>query len=125
MGDAMVKSSTDIATKNLELEQQNFQFMLKLGEALEEKLLDVVTQYLKLALDMNAQAIASAKEIVATYINAYNLTVVVYKALWEGYQADAEVFKAKIAALSSFRSQDWQLGVGAFARCTVDCFTRP
>lgn len=101
MGDAMVKSSTDIATKNLELEQQNFQFMLKLGETLEEKLLDTVSSYLKLSLEMDQLAIAAAKEIVATYIAAYNLQVLVYRALWEGYRADADVFKTKIDALEA------------------------
>lgn len=101
MGDAMVKSSTDIATKNLELEQSNFQFMLKLGEQLEEKLLDTVTSYLKLALEMDQLAIAAAKEIVGTYIAAYNLQVLIYRALWEGYRADADVFKTKIDALEA------------------------
>lgn len=101
MGDAMVKSSTEIATKNLELEQANFQFMLKLGEQLEEKLIDTVTAYLKLGLEMDQLAIAAAKEIVATYIAAYNLQVMVYRALWEGYRADADVFKTKIDALEA------------------------
>lgn len=101
MGDALVRSSTEVATKNLELEQQNFQFMLKLGEALEEKVLDVSTQYLALSLKMDEQAIASAKEIVATYLGAYNLQVLVYKSLWDGYQAAAEVYKARIAANES------------------------
>jgi len=101
MGDAMVKSSTDIATKNVELEQQNFQFMLKLGEALEEKMLDMVEKFLQLSLQIDAQAISSAKEIVGTYIAAYNLNVMVYKALWDGYQADAQVFRDRIAANES------------------------
>jgi biotin carboxylase len=30
-----------------------------------------------------------------------------------------------IAALPSFRTQDWQLSAGSFARKTIDCFTRP
>lgn len=101
MGDAQVRGSADLATKNLELEQQQFQFMFKLGEALEEKMLDVVTQYLRLSLEMDAQAVAYAKEIVSTYIAAYNLQVLVYKALYEGYATDAEVFKARIAANES------------------------
>ena len=101
MGDAVVRASTEVATKNLELEQQNMQFMLKLGEALEEKILDVSTQYLALSIKMDEQAIASAKEIVATYINAYNLQVLVYKAMYEGYAADAAVFKARIDANDS------------------------
>jgi biotin carboxylase len=33
--------------------------------------------------------------------------------------------KAPIAALASFRMQDWQLSAGGFARKTIDCFTRP
>jgi len=33
--------------------------------------------------------------------------------------------KPKIAALPSYRSMDWQLGPGGFARKTIDCFTRP
>lgn len=101
MGDAQVRSSTDVATKNLELEQQNFQFMLKLGEALEEKMIDTVSTYLKLSLEIDAQAINSAKELIAAYIGAYNLQVLVYKTLWDGYQADAEVLKARIAANES------------------------
>lgn len=98
MGDAIVRGSTEVATKNLELEQQNMQFMLKLGEALEEKILDVSTQYIALSVKMDEQAIASAKEIVSTYINAYNLQVLVYKALYEGYMADVQMFKARIDA---------------------------
>lgn len=99
MGDANVKASTDLATKNLEMEQQQFQFVLKLGESLEEKILDVITQWSKLALEMDAQALASAKEILAAYLGAYNLQVLVYKALWDGYAVDAQVFRDKIAAL--------------------------
>lgn len=98
MGDAQTRSSTEIATKNLELEQQNFQFMLKLGEELEAKMFDLVQPFLSLSLQIDAQAISYAKEIVATYIAAYNLQVMVYKALYDGYAADAEVFKARIAA---------------------------
>jgi hypothetical protein len=98
MGDANVRSSTDIATKNVEMEQANFQFMLKLGEALEEKMLETVTQYLRLSLEIDAQSIASAKEIVATYISAYNLQVLVYRALWEGYTADVAALRARIEA---------------------------
>ena len=101
MGDAIVRSSTEVATKNLELEQQNFQFMLKLGEALEEKILDVTTQYLALSIKMDEQSIASAKELVAINIGAYNLMVLVYKAMLDGYQTDAEVLKARIAANES------------------------
>jgi hypothetical protein len=101
MGDAMVRSSTDIATKNVELEQQNFQFMLKLGEAVEEKMLDMVDKFMVLSLRMDEQAISSAKEMVATYVAAYNLNVMVYKALWEGYSADAAVYRDKIAALEA------------------------
>ena len=101
MGDAQVRGNVEIATKNFELEQQNMQFMLKLGEALEEKVLDTVTQYLNLALRMDELSIMSAKEIVSTYVGVYNLQVQVYRALWEGYQADAEVYKAKISALES------------------------
>lgn len=101
MGDAQVRSSTEIATKNMELEHANFQFMLKLGEQLEEKVLETITQYLQLAVQMDAQAISAAKEIVATYLGAYNLQVMIYKAMWDGYLADAEVFKARIAALDS------------------------
>lgn len=101
MGDAQVRGSIDIATKNLELEQQNFQFMLKLGEQLEEKMIETITQYMTLAMQMDMQAISSAKEIVAAYLGAYNLQVMVYKALWEGYVADAEVYKAKISALEA------------------------
>ena len=101
MGDAQVKSSTDIAIKNVELEQQNFQFMLKLGEAVEEKMLDMVGKFMQLSLEMDSQAISSAKELVGTYISAYNLNVMVFKALWEGYQADAAVYRDKIAALES------------------------
>ena len=101
MGDAQVRGNIELATKNLELEQQNFQFMLKLGEALEEKMMDVITQYLQLMLRMDELSIQSAKEIVTAYLGAYNLQVLVYKALWDGYQVDAEVFKAKISALES------------------------
>jgi len=101
MGDAQVKSSTDIAVKNLELEQQNFQFMLKLGEQLEEKCIETITQYLSLAIQIDAQSISSAKEIVATYLGAYNLQVMVFKAMYDGYATDAQVYKAKIDALDS------------------------
>lgn len=101
MGDAIVRSSTEVATKNLELEQQNFQFMLKLGASLEEKILEVSTQYLALSIKMDEQAIASAKEIVATYIGVYNLQVLVYKALWEGYTSAVQVYKARIDANNS------------------------
>lgn len=101
MGDSVTRGSSELAGKTLELEQQNFQFMLKLGEALEEKMLETVTQYLRLSLDMNGQAIASAKEILAAYLGAYNIQVLVYKALYDGYQTDAEVFKARIAANES------------------------
>jgi hypothetical protein len=75
--------------------------MLKLGASLEEKILDVSTQYIALSLKMDEQAIASAKEIVATYIGVYNLQVLVYKALWEGYAADATVLKARVDANDS------------------------
>ena len=101
MGDAIVRSSTEVATKNLELEQQNFQFMLKLGEALEEKILDVTTQYLALSIKIDEQSIASAKELVAININAYNVMVLVYKAMLDGYQTDATVLKARIDANDS------------------------
>jgi hypothetical protein len=101
MGNAAVRGSTEVATKNLELEQQNFQFMLTLGKDLEVKMLDIVTSYLALALKVDEQAIAAAKEIVITYISAYNLQVLVYKALWDGYQADATVLKARIDANDS------------------------
>lgn len=101
MGDAQVKASTDVATKNFELEQQNFQFMLKLGEALEEKMIDMTLGFMKLALEIDQQSINSAKEIVAAYIGAYNVQALIYRAMWEGYQADAMVFKARIDALES------------------------
>lgn len=101
MGDAQVKASTDVAIKNLELEQQNFQFMLKLGEQLEEKCLDIITQYLTLALKIDELSIQSAKEIVTTYLGAYNIQVMVYKAMMDGYLADVQVFKAKIDALDA------------------------
>ena len=99
MGDAQVRGSTDVALKNVELEQKNFQFMFELGEKLEEKMLDTVTGYLNLSLQIDQQSIASAKEIVATFIGAYNLQVMVFRAMYDGYQADAEVYKAKIEGL--------------------------
>ena len=98
MGDAQVRSSTEVAVKGLEQEQQNFQFMFKVAETLESKMIDTVTEYLKLAVQIDAQAINAAKELVGAYIGAYNLQVMVYKALWDGYQADAEVLKARISA---------------------------
>jgi hypothetical protein len=101
MGDAVVRGSTEVATKNLELEQQNFQFMLKLGEQLEEKMFDVMSNFAKLTLEIDAQAIMSAKEIVTTYLGAYNLQVMVYKALWEGYTSAVEIYKARIQANES------------------------
>lgn len=101
MGDAVVRGSTEVATKNLELEQQNFQFMLTLGKDIEVKMLDIVTSYLSLMLKVDEQAIAAAKEIVVAYIGAYNLQVLVYKTLWEAYQTDAEVLKARISALDA------------------------
>lgn len=101
MGDSMVKASTDVALKNVELEQQNFQFMLKLGAQLEEKMLDLVVGFSKIALEIDAQSISSAKEIVAAYIGAYNVQALIYRAMWEGYQADASVFRTKIEALES------------------------
>lgn len=99
MGDAQVRASTEIATKNVEMEQQTFQFMLKLGAALEEKMLDLTTSYLQLALKMDEQAISSAKELLAAYIGAYNVQAMVYRAAMEGYQADASVYRAKIEAM--------------------------
>lgn len=99
MGDAQVRGSTEIATKTLELEQQNFQFMLKLGEQLEEKMIETITQYLSLALKIDELSIMSAKEIVTAYMGAYNLMVMVYKALWDGYAADVAAYKARIEAL--------------------------
>lgn len=101
MGDAQVKASTDIALKNVELEQQNFQFMLKLGEQLEEKMIDMTLGFMKLTLEIDAQSIAAAKEIVSAYIGAYNVQALIYRAMWDGYQADAMVFKARIDALES------------------------
>ena len=101
MGDAQVRGNVEIATKNFELEQQNMQFMLKLGEALEEKVLETITQYLNLALRIDELSITSAKEITATYLGVYNLQVQVYRALWEGYQADAQVYKVKVDALEA------------------------
>ena len=101
MGDAMVRGNTEIATKNFELEQRNFEFMLKLGEALEEKMLDTITQYLQLALRIDEASIQSAKEMVATYLGFYNLQAQIYRTLWEGYRADADVFRARIAGLEA------------------------
>lgn len=101
MGNAQVAASTEIATKNFEREQQHFEFMFKLGEAIEAKMIDTATEYIKIAVAMDAQSINAAKELVAAYIGAYNLQVLVYKALWDGYQADAEVLKARIAANES------------------------
>lgn len=101
MGDAQVRASTDLATKNFELEQQNFQFMLKLGEQLEEKMIDMTLGFMRLALEIDAQSISSAKEIVAAYIGAYNVQALIYRAMWEGYQADAEVYRARIAAMEA------------------------
>lgn len=101
MGDALVRSSTEIAVKNVELEQANFQFMLKLGAQLEEKMLDTLTQYMNLSLQMDNLAIQSAKEIVAAYIGAYNLQVMVFKAMMDGYVADTQVYRAKIEALEA------------------------
>ena len=99
MGDANVKASTDIATKNLELEQKMVETVLKLGGQLEEKMLDVIGQYLTLALRMDEQALNCAKEVMTAYLGAYNLQVVVYKALWDGYATDAQVYKARIEAV--------------------------
>lgn len=101
MGDANVKASADTAIKNVELEQKMFQDMVKLGESLEEKCLDVITQWLKLALDMDAQALAVAKEVIGAYLGAYNIAVMVYKSLWDGYIADAQILRARIEAINS------------------------
>lgn len=101
MGDAQVRSNTEIATKNFELEQKHFEFMLTLGRAVEEKIMDTIVQYLNLALKMDELSIMSAKEIVAAYLGAYNIQVMVYKALWDGYSTDAEVYKAKWQGLTA------------------------
>jgi hypothetical protein len=101
MGDAQVRGSTEIATKNLELEQSNFQFVVKIGAQLEEKMLDTVAKYVDLSLQLDIQAVNMAKEVLTAYLGAYNLQVMVYRAMWEGYTADAEVFKARISALDA------------------------
>ena len=98
MGDAVVRGSTELATKNLELEQRYMEFILKLGADLEATILGLTNQYLQLALKMDEQAIAAAKEIVAIYVSVYNLQVMVYKALWEGYAADVNAYRARIEA---------------------------
>jgi len=95
MGDAQVRGNVEIATKNFELEQTNFQFLLKLGQELELKVLETLANWLQLALKMDELALMSAKELLAAYIGAYNLQVMVYRALYEGYQADADVYKSK------------------------------
>lgn len=100
-GSTEADAAVQLATKNLELEQNNFQFMLKIGADLQAKVLDVFTSWMQLSVQMDANAISAAKEIVATYLGAYNLQVMVYKAMWDGYTADAEVLKARIAALNS------------------------
>jgi hypothetical protein len=101
MGDAQVKASTDIATKNFELEQQNFQLMFKMGEQLEEKMIDMLQGFMKLALEIDAQSISSAKEIVSAYIGAYNVQALIYRAMWDGYSADAAVYNARINAMEA------------------------
>jgi hypothetical protein len=101
MGDANVKASTDIAINNLKLEQEHFQMMVKLGEQLEEKMFDMAMGELKLGLEFEAQAIASAKAVLDAYLGAYNLQVLVYKALWDGYAADAAVYNARIAGITA------------------------
>lgn len=101
MGDAQVRGNVEIATKNFELEQRNFEFMLKMGQALDEKMKDMIVKFFDLTLKIDELSIMSAKEIVSAYLGAYNIQVMVYKAMWDGYQADAAVFRARIEALDS------------------------
>jgi len=99
MGNAQVGANTDIATKNFDLEQKNFEFVYKLGESLEEKMIDTITKFCDMALKMDELSIQSAKEIVSAYLGAYNIQVLVYKAMWDGYQTEATVYKARIDAM--------------------------
>ena len=101
LGDANVRASTDVAIKNLEMEQKHMEFMVKLGADFEMKVLETLTNWLELALKMDQQALAVAKEILAAYLGAYNLQVMVYKALWEGYATDAAVYKTRIEAVEA------------------------
>jgi hypothetical protein len=99
MGDAQVRGSVELATKNLELEQQNFQIMLKLGQELEGKMMETLLHFVDLTLKMDELSISSAKEIVSAYVGAYNVQAVVYQAMWTGYQSDASVYRSKIDSL--------------------------
>jgi hypothetical protein len=97
--DANAKTYTDIATKNFELEQSNMQFMLKLAESLEGKLLDVGVEYAKVTLTVNDQAVQLMKLVASTMVDVYKAIVQAWLAEWEGYKAAVEVYKAQISAL--------------------------
>jgi len=120
MGDAMVGSATDIAVKNVELEQKQFQFMYTNAKDIETKMLEVISSWMKIALEIDAQAIESAKQIVAAYLGAYNVQVMVYKAMWDGYQAEASVYKSRIDALMAQASLYKAQVEGEMAKATAN-----
>lgn len=99
--EANSKVITDIAIKQLDLEHDHMQFMLKLGHALEATLVETSVNIAKVLVEVNGQAIELTKTVLTGMIEINKIIVSIYLAKWEGYKAAVEVYKAQISANES------------------------
>jgi hypothetical protein len=89
---------TDVAIKNIDIEHKHMQFMLNLAKELETEIMKTSVNVGQLVTTINGQAIDLTKLVLTGMVEINNLIVKIYQAEWDGYKANADVYRTRIEA---------------------------
>ena len=94
--DNNARAATDVAVKQAELSQQNMQAGLAAAVSMRSAMAGAAASIYSSSISLSGQATDYAKAAVSAMVSAYGLTLDKYKALLEGYKADASVYEVRM-----------------------------
>ena len=126
--DNNAKAATEIYIKQAELEQSNLQFAVTKSTELRKIALDAALSYYSGLVQINAQALQYARDIVDQIVKAFDIAARYAETQARIYEADAAVYRAKVdGAMSIIRAYEAavnaELAKANVNRAVVDAYT--
>lgn len=91
-------AAREIVIKQAEMEQANLQFAVTTSVGLRTALLSAMLAYHGNLVQLNGQALESAKAIVGAAIDVYNASIRAFAARLDAWKAEAAVFETRLKA---------------------------
>lgn len=114
------QAASDIAIKQAELEQHNLQFAVTQSINLRQMMLSTAMTYFNALVHINGQALEYARAVIDAIVKAYDLAVHYSEIQARIYEAEANIYRAKVdGAMATIHAYEAQIK-GILAQAEVN-----